>query len=241
MTAPNLELYWVSGSPYAWRALLTFEVIGLTYTSHLLEISKGDLATEAYRTLNSRGTVPTLTHGDFVLTESLAIMVYLDRIQSGKTIFGKDKREAGAIWQRISEFSSYLRDSSVSIVKAIYEDTIGQQKDKVSEALPRLCSELAVLEQALGPQAWLAGQAISAADIAIYPFMKSLARATARHEGDFLKDGPFPLNAHFPALAEWMRRIEQFPGYARTFPPHWAAPEPPDTSASAGTKAQGNR
>jgi len=37
-----LEVYWGSGSPFAWRVLLTLEVKRLDYESELLEFSKGD-------------------------------------------------------------------------------------------------------------------------------------------------------------------------------------------------------
>ena len=35
---------------------------------------------------------------------------------------------------------------------------------------------------------------------------------------------PFePLEPNFPAIAAWLRRVEAFPGYERTYPPHWRA------------------
>ena len=63
-----IELYWGSGSPFAWRVMLTLEVKGLAYESKLLEFSKGEHQTPAYLQLNPRGKVPTLKDGDFVST-----------------------------------------------------------------------------------------------------------------------------------------------------------------------------
>jgi len=37
-----IKLYWGSGSPFAWRVMLTLEVKGLAYESKLLEFSKGE-------------------------------------------------------------------------------------------------------------------------------------------------------------------------------------------------------
>jgi glutathione S-transferase len=31
------EIYWISGSPYAWTVMLAMEVKGLTYESRLLD------------------------------------------------------------------------------------------------------------------------------------------------------------------------------------------------------------
>src|SRR6266511_3681955 len=74
-----IKLYWGSGSPFAWRVMLTLEVKGLAYESKLLEFSKGEHKAADYLRLNPRGKVPTLQDDDFVLYESLAIMTYLDR------------------------------------------------------------------------------------------------------------------------------------------------------------------
>ena len=65
-----IELYWGSGSPFAWRVMLTLEVKISTYESKLFEFSKGEHKTPGYLRLNPRGKVPTLKDGDFVVYES---------------------------------------------------------------------------------------------------------------------------------------------------------------------------
>ena len=103
-----IELYWGSGSPFAWRVMLTLEVKKLAYESKLLEFSKGEHKTPAYLQLNPRGKVPTLKDGDFAVYESIAIMAYLDRKYPEPPLFGKTAEETGLIWQTISECESYL-------------------------------------------------------------------------------------------------------------------------------------
>src|SRR5678815_3853312 len=98
-----IELYWGSGSPFAWRVMLTLEVKGLAYESKLLEFSKGDHKTAAYLQLNPRGKVPTLKDGGFVLTESFAIMSYLDRKYPDPLLFGTTPEENGLIWRSLAE------------------------------------------------------------------------------------------------------------------------------------------
>ena len=95
------ELYWISGSPYAWRVMLALEVKQVPYVSRLLDSSKGDLKTGEFLRLNPRGQVPVLTHGDYVLTESLAILAYLDREFPTPPLFGARAYEtAGDLGQR---------------------------------------------------------------------------------------------------------------------------------------------
>jgi len=64
----------------------------------------------------------------------------------------------------------------------------------------------------------LCGQEISAADLAIYPF---LARVGGKNEVKSLGLGMLLLEARYPKLAAWTERVEALPGYERTYPPHW--------------------
>ena len=217
----GMELYWVSGSPYSWRVLLTLEVKRLSYTSRLLEASKGDLKKPEYLELNPRGKVPTLKDGDFVLCESLAIMAYLDRRHPQAGIFGRTDRAAARIWQLTSEFFSYLESRLNRVVAPLYFGKAAEKADDIRAAATEAHPELARLEALLEEAAWFGGDGICAADITIYPFLKSLLRASAKEGAKPLELGFLPFEARYPRLDAWMRRIEQIPGYERTYPPHW--------------------
>src|SRR5687768_18390379 len=115
-----IELYWGSGSPFAWRVMLTLEVKGLAYQSKLLEFSKGEHKTPAYLQLNPRGKVPTLKDGDYVVNESLAIMSYLDRKYPEPQLFGKTPEETGLIWRFLTECEAYLLSASAKVVRPIF-------------------------------------------------------------------------------------------------------------------------
>ena len=57
-TAINVVLYWASGSPPCWRAMIALEEKGLTnYESHLLEMSKNEHKSEQVLKINPRGQV----------------------------------------------------------------------------------------------------------------------------------------------------------------------------------------
>jgi glutathione S-transferase len=215
------ELFWVSGSPYAWRVQLALQVKQVPYTSRLLEFSKGDLKTPEYLKINPRGKAPTLRDGDFVLGESLAIMAYLDRKHPEPPLFGKNALETGRIWELISEFVSYLNVPLGRIVSPIYFGKTAEKVQDIQAALPAVHEELGRFEKAAGPSGWFAGDLISAADIAIYPFIKSLLRAASKEAAAPLNLGLLPLEARWPRLAGWMTRVEAIPGYDATYPPHW--------------------
>lgn len=216
-----IEVFWISGSPYAWRVLLTLEFKQLGYESRLLEASKGDLKKPEYLALSPRGKVPTLKDGDIVLTESLAIMAYLDRKYPEPTLFGRSAPETGAIWRLISEYLSYQHGPLDRIVRPAYFGKTAEKADDIRAAAPEVHTELARLETNLGDSPWLSGASIGAADIAIYPFLKSLLRAASREAAAPFNLGFLPFQARYPKLAAWMQLVEKTPGYERTYPPHW--------------------
>lgn len=216
-----IQVYWGSGSPFAWRVLLTLELKRLPYESKLLEFSKGQHKAAEYLELNPRGRVPTLKDGDFVLYESLAIMVYLDRKYPEPPIFGKTPEDAGRIWRQLSEFQSYLLDSIVAVVRPLFIGGASEKRDEIIAAAEATHGELAHLEAAVTKSLCLAGPDLSAADIAIYPFLQVLLRASTKEAAIPMNLGFDPLGERYPHLAAWMKRVERIPGYERTYPPHW--------------------
>jgi glutathione S-transferase len=216
-----LEVYWGSGSPPAWRVLLTLEVKKLAYESKLLEFSKGQHKSPDYLKMNPRGRVPTLKDGDFVLYESLAIMSYLDRKYPDVPIFGSTPEEAGLIWRHISEGESYLRDPISRMTAPLLLGQASEKTQEIRTAADTVHGELAGLEVTVAKTPWIAGSAVSAADIAIFPYIQLLLRAAAKDAAKPLSLGFLPLNERYPRLASWVKRVEALPGYERTYPPHW--------------------
>ena len=76
--AHRRTLYWASGSPPAWRVLLTLAEKGIPYTSTMLTFDSGVLRTPPYLSLNPRGLVPVFIDGPVRLYESLAILNYIE-------------------------------------------------------------------------------------------------------------------------------------------------------------------
>jgi glutathione S-transferase len=218
-----IELYWGSGSPFAWRVMLTLEVKGLAYESKLLEFSKGDHKTAAYLQLNPRGKVPTLKDGGFVVYESLAIMSYLDRKYPAPPLFGTTAEETGLIWQIISECESYFASAGDKVVRPLFFAKGLDNVDEIQQAAQAIRAELKTLDARLSTRNWLVGEAISAADIAIFPMIQLILRAASKEAAVPFNLQWLPLSSYYPNLAAWAKRVESLPNYQRTYPPHWRA------------------
>jgi glutathione S-transferase len=201
--------------------MLTLEVKGLPYESKLLEFSKGDHKTAAYLQLNPRGKVPTLKDGGFVLTESFAIMSYLDRKYPDPLLFGTTPEENGLIWRSLAECESYVVNTGDKLVRPIF---FGQGLDRVEEiqqAAQKVREEIELADQRLAASPWLVGDKFSAADIGYFPFVQLLVRAASKEAARPFNLGFLPLAQHYPNVARWVQRIEALPNYDRTYPPHW--------------------
>jgi glutathione S-transferase len=222
----TLAIYWGSGSPNSWRVLLAAEVLRLPYESKLLEFSKGQHRTPDFLALNPRGKVPVLCDDDFVLYESLAILEYLDRLGSG-ALYGTTPREVAVTHRIISEFECYVREPLAKVTRHLFvaggapataQTPTAEQAMTANETLR---PELATLSALVRGRPWLAGERFGAADAAIYPFVRLLSRAASKAEARARELSLFPLFDASPDLARWLTRVEDLPGYERTFPPHW--------------------
>ena len=218
-----IELYWGSGSPFAWRVMLTLEVKGLDYESKLLEFSKGENKSPEYLKLNPRGKVPTLKDGGFVVYESLAIMTYLDCKYTEPRLFGKTPEQTGLIWRMISECESYLVSAGDKVVRPVFFGKGLDKVDEIQQAAQTIRQELTTVDEQLAHSNWLVGEQISAADIGVFPLVQLLLRAASKEAAQPLNLGLLPLARTFPNTARWVERIEALPNYQRTYPPHWRA------------------
>ena len=218
--ASSVEIYWISGSPFSWRVLLTAEVKGIPYEGKLLEASKGEHKTPEFLAINPLGRVPAIRDGNFTLHESLAIMVYLDRKYPNPPLFGRAAEDAGRIFQCISEFISDFGPSNQRLSRSIFfGPPLGAEE--AQEVREKIHLGLTRLEECAKGGGWLAGPSLTAADIVAYPGLKLLLRASRRPEAAPLELGLDNFDARFPRMAAWMKRVEQLPGYEKTYPPHW--------------------
>ena len=216
-----IEIFWGSGSGPAWRVLLGLAIKGLPYQSHLLSFSKGDLKTPEMLALAPRGKVPVLRDGSYVLNESLAILTYLERKHPSPPLFGETPEEAGQIMRVIMEHECYGLAAISAFCRPLLFGRLDAQRDQVILAIDGARTELARLEAELATRPFLATSTVSAADVFVFPQIKTLERSFGKPGAADLAHGLGPLPEVFPRLAAWCARIEAVPGYDATFPPHW--------------------
>ena len=190
-----IEVYWGSGSPFAWRVLLALEFKRLPYVSHLLQFSKQEHQSPQMLALNPRGRVPVLKDGDYVCFESLAILYYLDRKYPEPPLFGRTPEEGGTIMRVICEYSAYIEPNVTRIARAVFFDKeqADLAGDEITAAMHAVASEARTIEGRLSKSDWIVGDSYSAVDMVIYPGIQLLKRALEKPQAAALSSRFMPV------------------------------------------------
>ncbi len=209
-----MELYWASGSPYSWRVMLGLLFKDLDYDDVLLSLSDREHKQAGYTALNPRAQVPTLVDGEVVVTESLAILAYLDHVYRRNPLFGASGYEAAKIWQRVMEIDAYLVGHGQPVVQALFRGRWSHDIPGLKRKMVRVREELTTLDKAgfAGP--------MTAVDCVLVPAIKTLERASLKSGASNVGLSPFQLE-RWPNIAARVAEVESVEGYARTVPPHW--------------------
>ena len=211
-----MDVYWTRDCPYSWRVLLALELKGLPYRGHLLNTDLQEHKAPQMLAMNPRGRLPVLRDGDYVVFESLAVLYYLDLKYPAPPLFGHSPEEAGVIMRVINEFQAYTEAELMRIVEAVLHRSQPILGDSLTHAMHLVAGEARTIESRLARGDWIVGDAVSAADLAIYPCIRLLHRALMRPQARELSARFLPAEVHYPSLARWMQRVEALPGYQRT-------------------------
>lgn len=149
----------------ALRVLWMADELGVPYEHRDWAPRAAETRTPEYRALNPNCRIPTLVDGDFALSESMAITVYLARRHESSLYPGDLKDEA-----RILQWSLWETDRLDRQLVAHYAHTVRLPEDerdpKIADAAWKdIMPAFDVLETALTPTGWLVGDAFSIADL----------------------------------------------------------------------------
>ena len=113
--------------------MLALIIKGEPFEDQLLSFSDKEHKSAEYLKISPRGKVPALVDGDTVVTESLAIIHYVDRRIPSPPLFGETPAEAGRIAQRVQEHENYLGRAAHALMTAAFR---GKAADRVDELRP---------------------------------------------------------------------------------------------------------
>ncbi len=216
-------LYVISGAPRGWRALLGFAIKGVEYEVHYLQASDKEHKQAEYLKINPRGVIPTLVVGDFKITDSLAILAWLDKaFPNHPLLFGTSAEECAQIWSATRDATDHLRDAQNALIAPIFFKGVRTATEEMRAAADVFHHELKILQNRLADRPFLMGDLPSAADAVSYPELRIAQRAAERF-ADLMQELGFDAKfSRYPLLRPWMARIESLEGFEKTLPVHWS-------------------
>jgi glutathione S-transferase len=204
----EIVVHGVPGSPFLRAVQVGLEEKGAPY--RLQALAPGESKSEAHLKRQPFGRVPAFEHGDFSLYETQAILRYIDDIFPTPAFEPTDPRAAARMNQiiGINDWYFFPRAAAVIVFQRIIGPVLlGTTTDEaaIAAAVPtaRLC--IGELDRLLGSQAFLAGGALSIADIMLAPQIDFFSITP---EGAILLEGT--------GLKAWLARMNERPSMIAT-------------------------
>jgi glutathione S-transferase len=195
----RLHDYAASGNCYKVRLLLA--LLGQPHERVAVDIFAGDTLTDEFARLNPERTTPVLELDDGqTLTESAAILWYL----AEGSDFLPDDRLGRA---QVLRWLCFERAFTPAVAGARFQVMTGRTDDETPFLLAKGRSALAQLDRRLDGRDWVALDAPTIADVALFGYA---------HVAD---DAGFDLTAH-PAIEAWLDRVRALPGYVNDLIPY---------------------
>jgi glutathione S-transferase len=195
-------LFGATYSVYTRIVRLALEEKGVPYRLAEVDIFAPGGPPAEYLARHPFGRIPAFESRGVRLYEAAAIARYVDEAFAGPMLQPEEARARARMNQAISILDSYayrtlVWDIFIERVRAPAAGRIPDEKT-IADALPRAAACLAALDGIMGGDAWLAGPALSLADLHAAPMLTYFAMAEP--------EGARLLSC-FPKLQAWLETI----------------------------------
>ena len=152
---------------------IALEEIGTPFETVRTVIAEGATRTREYLALNPRAVVPTLRDHDFVLTESMAILLYLARRFPAAGLVPADPRLSARCTELLSVFTTSVHVAFRQLWRPErFVDGELQQGAVRRGGLGRLPGWFEVMEGVVDGRTWAVGDAFTACDAYLLVFYR---------------------------------------------------------------------
>jgi maleylacetoacetate isomerase len=177
MTRPILYDYWRSSAAYRVRIALNLK--GIDYESRQIDLREDGQKADAYRALNPQGLVPTLEIDGLCLTQSLAIINYLDLKYANQPLIPASAAERAHVVAMAMVIACDIHPLNNLRVLKYLKNELGHSQDEIDRWYAHWIAEgLPALEAMAQPRAgkFLFGDAPTGADVCLVPQLYNARR-----------------------------------------------------------------
>lgn len=194
-----MKLFAMTGSGNCWKAATLMEQLGIAFQWIEVDVVGGATREPAFLARNPNGKVPLLEirPGQY-LAESNAMLCYL---AEGSPLLPNERYARAKVLEWLF-FEQYSHEPYIATVR-FWVKFLGKQdewKEKIATAMARGHAALGVMERQLQHQPFLAGDAYTIADIALFAYT---------HVAD---EGGYELTK-YPGVRDWLARVAAQPGF----------------------------
>lgn len=187
------------------RTKWALEELGVDYTSSVVNLSKGEHHSGAYKTIHPLGVVPAYRTNDYTMVESVAIVLQLIDEFPKKGLAPAPGTPERAEYYQWCVFSSSELDPALSdvMLHSMHLPEDRRIPEIAERGRERFAARGAMLSKALEGRDYLLGSAFSGADI-IIGYCCNWAAYTGQIEDH-------------PALVDYYARLQQRPAFQKVF------------------------
>ncbi|XP_011193471.2 glutathione S-transferase D1 [Zeugodacus cucurbitae] len=189
-----MDLYYLPASAPCRAVIMTAEALGIQLNKKFLDLFAGAHLKPEYLKLNPQHTVPTLVDNGFAIWESRAIIVYLAEKygKNDNSLYPQCPKKRALINQRLYFDSGTLYQAffDAYVLKYLFQKPIDAEKVK------KIDSAFEFLNTFLENQTYVAGDALTLADLSLLATVSSYEVA----EYDFSK---------YANVARWYENLKK--------------------------------
>jgi len=204
----DVTIYGSPHSTYVRTARMICEEKGASY-----DLQEVDLGSKDYAAIHPFGKMPGFRHGEVTLYETAAIGAYVDETFDGPALRPDDTLARARMVQWISATCDYAYQALIRelVIPRFVLPMRGEtpDEDAIEAALPKIERFLAAAEATLAKSDYLAGDALSLADLMLAPCVFYVSMTP---EGKAMLP-------RYKAVTAWLERIAARPSFAATMPP----------------------
>jgi glutathione S-transferase len=161
----TLRIYGVARTR-AFRALWMAQELGLAHEHLPVEIGDAGARTPEFLALNPNGRLPVIADGDFVLSESLAITLYLAKKYSAGKLYPASLEAEARAWQwSFWAIAEVDRGVNIWSLHAVRLPPAERDANLRNEALRVIAAPFKVLDTELAKNPYLLGAEFTVADL----------------------------------------------------------------------------
>ncbi|HZP11905.1 MAG TPA: glutathione S-transferase family protein [Nevskiaceae bacterium] len=199
MESFTVKLYGMTGSGNCWKPAALMRQLQVPFDWIEVDLLKGQSRSPEFLAKNANGKVPLLEVAPGqLLAESNAMLCYL---ADGTPYLPADRWQRAKVFEWLF-FEQYSHEPYIATVRwwVHYLHKQDEWRDKIAEAMKKGYAALDVMEAQLQRTSFIAGNAYTIADIALYAYTHAAPQ------------GGYDLK-RYPAIGAWLDRVSAQPRF----------------------------